>query len=322
MPAEYSPNLNPDRRRLHIRRLRQLVSLHGIVPKSLIRSVTMEFTRFSGGGFSDVHLGDLEGRRVVVKVLRIFSNTNNREQILWECRKEAVLWRQLHHENILHFLGIGDLPGGTIGLISPLMQNGDVMSFLRKHPEFDRIQCVIDIAEGLKFLHSQDPPIVHADIRGANILVKDDLHCCLADFGLSVFVESTFSQDQSGTASIKGAWRWLPPEALNTDTGKYLPSRDIYSLGCTIIEIFTGNAPFPSLKEHQVARQVIMGHSPPIPINVPAPEGLWNNLVPRCLSANPLERPAISNVTEYLHRLRLKSIKDSAPSGRSIEYAL
>ncbi len=72
----------------------------------------------------------------------------------------------------------------------------------------------------------------------ANILVTDDLHCCLADFGLAKAVMTrgpeSYSDSPSGTA------RWLAPELLQIDASsdwRYMPSRDIYAFGCTVVEV-------------------------------------------------------------------------------------
>ncbi|KAJ7878116.1 kinase-like domain-containing protein, partial [Mycena olivaceomarginata] len=72
----------------------------------------------------------------------------------------------------------------------------------------------------------------------ANILVKDDGVCCLADFGIAVFAEMHVSWTISSTSSIRGAVRWLAPELLDPEhKPKPSTTRDVYSLGCTIYEV-------------------------------------------------------------------------------------
>ncbi|KAJ7805839.1 kinase-like domain-containing protein, partial [Mycena olivaceomarginata] len=85
-------------------------------------------------------------------------------------------------------------------------------------------------------LHGLDPPIVHGDVRGANILVTDTLTCCLADFGLSRVIET---QVPGSSLMLKGSVRWLPPEMMDYSLFKhpYFTAIDIYSFGCTIIEV-------------------------------------------------------------------------------------
>ncbi|KAJ7575854.1 kinase-like domain-containing protein, partial [Mycena floridula] len=94
-----------------------------------------------------------------------------------------------------------------------------------------------EVAEAMLYLHEFTPCIVHADIRGANILVRDDGHCVLADFGLAS-VSGTQSLATSSVGS-KGSVRWLCPEVLPTlaSQQKPHPSRDIYTYGCTALEV-------------------------------------------------------------------------------------
>ncbi|KAK0485349.1 kinase-like domain-containing protein, partial [Armillaria luteobubalina] len=173
-------------------------------------------------------------------------------------------WRQLHHPNVLPFLGVNKtLFAPRYCLISPWMDNGNIMSYLQVHPDHNRHTSLVQVAEGMRYLHNLNPPIVHADIRGANILVMDDLHCCLADFGLSLFAES-----QTLNCSSKGSIRWLAPEYMNPDLfdGSYFTARDIYAYGCTIVEIFTGKSPFSDIKHDVIVMcKVITGNRPSKP---------------------------------------------------------
>lgn len=72
----------------------------------------------------------------------------------------------------------------------------------------------------------------------ANILVTDDLHCCLCDFGLALAVESQ-APGSSSLSRLSGSLRWLPPEliAIRLFDQRYVTARDVYSYGCTVIEV-------------------------------------------------------------------------------------
>ncbi|THU92119.1 kinase-like protein, partial [Dendrothele bispora CBS 962.96] len=201
---------------------------------------------------------------------------------------EVLLWRQLRHQRILPLYGVNvELFQPSYCIISPWMQNGDIGSFLRKSNEsrFDeKLNLIREIAEGLSYLHGLDPPIVHGDIKGSNVLISDDFHCCLADFGLS-FIE-TQSNNTSSSAHIHGSVRWLAPELMNpdivpTETG-CSKTRDIYAFGCTVVEVLTGRPPFPEYKmDLHVMIQVLKGNRPPRPRE--CFEELWT-LIQRCWS--------------------------------------
>ncbi|KAK0464744.1 kinase-like domain-containing protein, partial [Desarmillaria tabescens] len=217
-----------------------LSKARNIVPSSLSsRDVTREGPYpIGGGGFADIYKGRLHDTQVCLKVLRIFIPEKAREKLLRDFCREALVWRQLRHPNILPFLGVNkDLFAPSYCLISPWMVNGNIMSYLEAHPDHDRLTTLVQVAEGMKYLHSLDPPVVHSDIRGANILVKDDLCCCLADFGLSLFAESQ-ALDSTSRMS-RGSVRWLAPEYMDSTlfVQSYRTARDIYAYGCTIVEV-------------------------------------------------------------------------------------
>ncbi|PBK61348.1 kinase-like protein, partial [Armillaria solidipes] len=161
------------------------------------------------------------------------------------CR-ETIVWKQLHHHNILPFIGVDDITfPDKHSLISPCMDNGNVVRYLKKHPDHNRLTCIREIAAAIEFIHSFDPRVVHGDIRGSNIIVNDAGQCCLADFGASIIVATNLPSNN--TMGHNTQW-WLCPELQEYDPTKYcqefLPGRDIYALGCTIIEIYTLQVPF------------------------------------------------------------------------------
>ncbi|PBK74604.1 kinase-like protein [Armillaria solidipes] len=272
------------------------------------RDVTREWANpVGGGGFADIWKGRLHDTQVCLKVLRIFLSEKARERLLRDFRREAIVWKQLCHPNILPFLGVSeDLFAPSYCLISPWMINGNIMSYLEAHPDHDRLASLVQIAEGMKYLHNHIPPIVHADIRGANILVMDDLSCCLADFGLSLFAESQALESSSRIR--KGSIRWLAPECMDLelfDRTYISTARDIYAYGCTIIEIFTGKPPFSDIKsDASVIYEVRIKQSRPPrpPSNIFPDDGLWE-LVTMCLSTWSNQRPITERVLESLRSL-------------------
>ncbi|KIK54728.1 hypothetical protein GYMLUDRAFT_48439 [Collybiopsis luxurians FD-317 M1] len=184
--------------------LRHLSKRFQILPSSLIvDNVRREGQNYvAGGGFADIWRGSLNGKLVCLKVLRLAIEQDERARA--EIRKqfchEALVWRQLKHPNILPLLGVNtDLFSPSFCLISPWMENRDIITYLRQNPQHSLPSVLSEVAAGLYYLHSRHPPVVHGDIRGGNILVTDDLRCCLADFGLTLV--TTTSQVWSLTTS-------------------------------------------------------------------------------------------------------------------------
>ncbi|KAK0449321.1 kinase-like domain-containing protein [Armillaria borealis] len=291
--------------------LRTLSKARNIVPSSFYsQGVTREGTNpVGGGGFADIWKGRLLDTQVCLKVLRLFTTGKDREKLLREFCQEALVWRQLRHPNILPFLGVSKyLFAPSYCLISPWMINGNIMSYLEAHPDHDRLISMVQVAEGMKYLHNHDPPVVHADIRGANILVMDDLRCCLADFGLSLFAGS----QTLDISSNKGSIRWLAPEYMDLRlfSKSYITARDIYAYGCTVVEVFTGKPPFSDIKyDAGVIHEVTKGKRPPRPpSNVFPDDKLWL-LVMACLTTLSSDRPNAGQILAILAKATLS--KDS-----------
>ncbi|PBK84655.1 kinase-like protein, partial [Armillaria gallica] len=156
---------------------------------------------------------------------------------------EAQIWSTLSHPNILPFFGANvDLFAPYVCLASPWMSNGNIMSFLEQNPDHDRLKSITEIANGLDYLHNLDPVIVHSDIRGANIILTDDSTCCLGNFGASFAVEKIHTFPLTKTQTLRSpdsSLRWMAPELVRSrDKIEVLPaSRDVYSFGCTLIEV-------------------------------------------------------------------------------------
>ncbi|KAF5391629.1 hypothetical protein D9757_002538 [Collybiopsis confluens] len=283
---------------------------HFILPSSFVLEDIQKVgsNPIAAGGFSDVWQGLLGEQSVGLKVLRLIAEPDEDKRV--KTRKqfcnEALLWRQLKHPNILTLLGVNiDLFYPSFCLISPWMVNRDIVTYLKRNPEHNRHNALLEIANGLSYLHSREPSVVHGDVRGANILVTNDLHCCLADFGLARVVAQTQVWSNDATSSNKGTIRWMAPELFDLKNSKeYNWSRDIYAFACTIIEILSLKIPFPDLTDYEVVLSVAeKGAQPCRPQNVWCPDPIWE-VTTRCLARNPKSRPSAQRVYEDLFDLK------------------
>ncbi|KAK0471234.1 kinase-like domain-containing protein [Armillaria novae-zelandiae] len=305
-----------------IKCLLKVAETYLVVPTSLVVSNIRRDSKHyvNGGAYADIYRGRMRGIDVCLKVLRLFSHgeTRRRGDIRKEFCREALVWRNLQHPNVLRFIGVNeDFFYPSFCLISPWMKNGDILSFLRQNPRHNRMQCIREVANGLHYLHSHDPPVVHADIRGANILVTGDFHCCLADFGLAhaVMTRRTESCD-----SKSGTVRWLAPELLQLDAPShwhYMPSRDIYAFGCTVVEIFTGRVPFSDIIQEMSVALAVLHHDrrPTRPSYDELPyDSLWSS-IEVCWSKDIHKRPSSSSLVEMLNNLDLS---EKAPKKKAV----
>ncbi|PPQ66652.1 hypothetical protein CVT26_009406 [Gymnopilus dilepis] len=311
--------------------LRELAARSILPPSIFVNNVSRgDGHAIQGGAFADIYKGEMMGKPVCLRVLRMFDTPEENRQSLYKASapycglcdfcSEVLVWRQLRHPNILPFIGADlDLFSPRFCFVSPWMCNGDIMSFLKQHPEHDRFCSIREIVDGIDYLHGLDPPVTHKDIKGTNVLVKDDLVCCLADFGLSSIVES---QDLCHSPAFQGSVCWMAPELLDPSLCPRQNPRagDIYALACTIYEIYTGKAPFINTKKTSPAiiLAVIMGERPALP-----PPGSWTAeedflwwLVGLCWQGTPEARPEIHLIKKELRDMRkdTEKVEHIAPS--------
>ncbi|KIK54421.1 hypothetical protein GYMLUDRAFT_106333, partial [Collybiopsis luxurians FD-317 M1] len=295
-------------RKKYLGLLRQLSKGFQILLSSLIvRDIKREGQNpVAGGGFADIWRGSLEEKPVCLKVLRlaIEQDEEARTEIHKQFCHEALVWRQLKHPNILPLLGVNmDIFPPSFCLISPWMENRNVITYLKQNPQHSLPSILCEIAAGLNYLHSNDPPLIHGDIRGGSILVTDDLRCCLADFGLTLV--TTTSQAWSLTTSSstsKGSMRWLAQEYIFSSTTPVSnhTSGDVYAFGCTVVEILTQKLPFYDQKTDALVMFNLMnGGRPTRPQGVWCPDVVWN-LIARCWAQNAQDRPLANEIHEIL----------------------
>nr|CAB3455528.1 unnamed protein product [Digitaria exilis] len=147
------------------------------------------------------------------------------------------------------------------------------------------------ILRGLAFLHGQK--IMHRDIKGPNLLVDVQGVVKLADFGMAKHLSTA-----APNLSLKGTPYWMAPEMVQATLMKdigYDLAVDIWSLGCTIIEMFDGKPPWSDL-EGPAAMFKVLHKDPPIPENL-SHEG--KEFLQCCFKRNPAERPTASELLDH-----------------------
>ncbi|KAE9384178.1 kinase-like protein, partial [Gymnopus androsaceus JB14] len=117
-----------------------------------------------------------------------------------------------------------------------------------------------------------------------NILVTNDLHCCLADFGLTLIISD--SQMSTTSAMTKGATCWMAPELIiPNNSARQAPNhtlRDVYAFGCTVLEILTLRLPFfNKMTDPAVICSLMMGERPAHPQSVWYLDAIWD-LITQC----------------------------------------
>jgi len=190
-------------------------------------------------------------------------------------KREIDLLRELKHPNIVQYLG-SNSDDTHLNIFLEYVAGGSVATMLVNYgslPEALISNFVRQILTGLAYLHSKE--IIHRDIKGANILVDNHGSVKISDFGISKRVESTLRTSTTHQlkrggprVSLQGSVFWMAPEVVKQTA--YTRKADIWSLGCLIVEMFTGSHPHPNCTQLQAIFKI--GGSgdakPDIPPNV------------------------------------------------------
>ncbi|CUA71618.1 Tyrosine-protein kinase SPK-1 [Girardia tigrina] [Rhizoctonia solani] len=211
------------------------------------------------GGFGDVHCGALQkGDKVAVKCLRMLGLNDGDDKHLKLAAHELYVWSKCRHRNILELLGVANY-NNQIAMVSPWMANGDLPRYLSKYPEADRYDLVADAVAYLK-----DENMVHGDIKGANILVSENHIPKLTDFGTSALSKYTLAFTRGNGSQPGMSLRWTAPEVFVEGQGNTFES-DVYALGMTILEAFTGSVPYANLHDRAVMGRLMQKVPPERP---------------------------------------------------------
>jgi len=152
---------------------------------------------------------------------------------------EIALMSELDHENIVRYLGT-QRTKEYLYIFLDYIPGGSLERILGFFPLVERVIRIytLQILKGLKYLHEHG--VIHRDIKAGNILIDENGCIYLADFGCSKKVAGMMGQAKT----ITGTPNYIAPEVIVDQ--HYTPAADIWSLGCTIIEMFTRRPPWHS----------------------------------------------------------------------------
>jgi len=209
---------------------------------------------------------------------------NTRLQALMQ---EISILGSLKHENIVQYLG-SVVTGYTFNIFLEYVAGGSIASIIdRFGPIKENLTRLYtkQILAGLDYIHRRQ--IVHCDIKGANILIDNKGVIKLTDFGASKSLESVTAH--KGFNSLRGTVYWMAPEVIRQSG--YGRKADIWSLGCTVIEMITGKPPWINLYTETASAlfNIAMSNNPPpLPANISA---TTTDFILQCMRRDPAHRP-------------------------------
>jgi serine/threonine-protein kinase len=226
------------------------------------------------GGMATVYLAeDLKHeRQVAIKVLKPeLAAVIGGERFLAEIRTTA----NLQHPHILPLFDSGEADG-FLFYVMPLLEGHSLRERLaneRQLPVQEALAIAKAVAGALDYAHRRG--VIHRDIKPANILLHDG-QPIVADFGIALAVSAAGGDRMTETGLSLGTPGYMSPEQATADHDPG-PQSDIYSLGCVLYEMLTGEPPFTGPSTQAILGKLIMGnptlpteHRPAVPVHVEA----------------------------------------------------
>ncbi|OIT02995.1 PREDICTED: mitogen-activated protein kinase kinase kinase YODA-like [Nicotiana attenuata] len=283
-------------------------------PKTDITPVKCQWKKgklIGRGTFGSVYVASNRetGALCAMKEVELLPDDPKSAESIRQLEQEIKVLSQLKHPNIVQYYG-SEIVDDRFYIYLEYVHPGSINKFIQDHCGAITESIVRNFTRhilcGLAYLHSKKT--IHRDIKGANLLVDAYGVVKLADFGMAKHLNG-----HSANLSLKGSPYWMAPELLQSvmqrdNSSDLALAIDIWSLGCTIIEMLNGKPPW-SEYEAAAAMFKVLKDTPPIPETL-SPEG--KDFLHCCFRRNPAERPSASMLLE--HRFVRLSHQPDVPS--------
>jgi len=231
------------------------------------------------GAYGEVFKAMVAGRFMAVKKIPLDLSLGQKaaEKEIGSLLLEINTLKRLRHARIVQYHGCirqDNEEDPALLIFLEFMPSGSIKGVLGKFGPYGGglvRKYTRQILEGLEFLHAEK--IVHRDVKGANILIDAQGDAKLADFGACRELEALQSTVTGGMRSIHGSVFWMAPEVMKFKAGR---RSDIWSLGCTVIEMITADAPWPNLRAEKLSvtetlKLIVDSQEvPPMPEKIPS----------------------------------------------------
>jgi serine/threonine protein kinase len=249
------------------------------------------------GGMGAVYLADdnrLDGRRCAVKETQALPGLSEEaaQAMRTQFHREASILSQLDHPNlpkVSDYFSEGDRDY----LVMDYVAGPDLHQMVaearrdgRFLPEPTVVAWITQLGEALSYLHSQKPPVLHRDVKPANIKLTPEGRVKLVDFGLVKPLDPNDPKTMTNLHGV-GSLPYTPLEQYVDDLGHTDPRSDLYGLGATFYHLLTGQEP-PSAQARFLNPDVLI---PPCRIN-PAVSSAVEAAILQAMALHPRERPA------------------------------
>lgn len=256
------------------------------------------------GAYGRVYKGlDLEnGDFVAIKQVSL---ENIAQEDLNIIMQEIDLLKNLNHKNIVKYLGSLKTKS-HLHIILEYVENGSLANIIKPNkfgpfPESLVAVYIAQVLEGLVYLHEQG--VIHRDIKGANILTTKEGLVKLADFG----VATKLTEADINTHSVVGTPYWMAPEVI--EMSGVCAASDIWSVGCTVIELLTCVPPYYDLQPMPALFRIVQDEQPPIPDSL-SPN--ITDFLHQCFKKDARQRPDAKTLLSHPWILNCRRVLQSS----------
>ncbi|MGI8711699.1 MAG: Stk1 family PASTA domain-containing Ser/Thr kinase [Solirubrobacteraceae bacterium] len=243
-------------------------------------------SRLGAGGMADVFLAEDQqlGRKVALKLLhRRFAEDPD---FVERFRREAQAAAGLQHQNVVGVYDRGEYDG-TYYIAMEYLPGRTLKQLIREEAPLDPVRAIdigIQILRAARFAHRRG--IIHRDLKPHNVIVDDQGHAKVTDFGIA----RAGASDMTETGSIMGTAQYLSPEQAQGHSVN--ASSDLYSVGVVLYEMLTARVPFDAEAAVTIAlKHVSEAPIPPSEINPNVPPELEQTVL-WTLNKNSADRPS------------------------------
>ncbi|XP_020221346.1 serine/threonine/tyrosine-protein kinase HT1 [Cajanus cajan] len=262
--------------------------------------------KFAHGAHSRLYHGVYKEEAVAVKIIRAPEDDESgtlASRLEKQFIREVTLLSRLHHQNVIKFSAACRKPP-VYCIITEYLAEGSLRAYLHKleHQTISLQKLVafaLDIARGMEYIHSQG--VIHRDLKPENVLLDEDHHLKIADFGIACEEASC-----DLLADDPGTYRWMAPEMIKRKS--YGRKVDVYSFGLMLWEMLTGTTPYEDMNPIQAAFAVVNKNSKPvIPSDCPP---AMRALIEQCWCLQPDKRPEFWQVVKVLEQFESSLARD------------
>lgn len=284
-------------------------------PRSASRGHTLSWKRgqeIGHGAYGRVFMAmnKVDGHIFAVKMAKFDDSDVHEKKYFEALQRELDICKDLRHRHIVSCLG-HEYAKGCLYIYLEYVAGGSLRRMLE---DFGPLEWSLlrkatrGLLKGLNYLHTHNPPVVHRDLKGKNILVDLDFCVKLADFGCS-------KRDMmSASNAIVGSLQFVAPEVMQQKG--HGRKADIWSLGCVVIEMATAADPWgKGAIDNFMQAYKLIGLSqgtPPVPSSL---HPVGQDLLGRCLQRAPEDRPGCAELLSHeICGASVQSRKDLPPA--------